>query len=89
MKWCFWRREATPVIAEQVIVKRIESFMGFTLGQIVQHKIDAVRVVIVEFDTITGHGLMAYSSKPGDECWFSLYEVEPSPAHPSAGVPDA
>jgi hypothetical protein len=50
---------------------------GFTLGQIVQHKIDAVRVVIIQFfdDAEGPKALCAFSSNCGAEATFSVYEL--------------
>jgi hypothetical protein len=68
MRW--FQRTPTPT--------PLTSLDGFRLGQIVQHKIDGVRAVIVGFDTdaLGPIAVGAFSSKPGDQADFYLAEIE-------------
>lgn len=81
----FWKREPKPLPPP-----RIKSMQGFTLGQVVRHKIDHARVVIVCFneDDNSGEGpfaLCAFSSVADNERECSLWEIEAIPDAPVPG----
>lgn len=69
------RKLARSVIAE---------CRGFVLGQVVWHKIDSRRMVIIGFDTdyYGDVAVCAWSSKPGEEGELHVVELLPSLAPP-------